>query len=108
MLVDCPTCKPPNRKGIRHQQHCLHDEPGVTVCTCGGNCPDCVGGRVVSESVIEEMGRAIFDRDDAYQWEWESYDEGVHDWYRDKARAAGRVMLEHMEKHTLDNADKVD
>ena len=26
--------KPPNRKGVRHHKDCLHDEPGVTICTC--------------------------------------------------------------------------
>jgi hypothetical protein len=26
--------KAPNRKGVSHQEHCLHDEPGVTICTC--------------------------------------------------------------------------
>ena len=26
--------KPANSKGVRHQNHCLHDEPGVTTCTC--------------------------------------------------------------------------
>lgn len=33
--------KPRNAKGVRHREHCLHDEPGVTVCTCGGcRCPE--------------------------------------------------------------------
>lgn len=26
--------KPPNQKEVRHHVDCLHDEPGVTVCTC--------------------------------------------------------------------------
>jgi len=26
--------KAPNRKGVRHEWDCLHDEPGVTICTC--------------------------------------------------------------------------
>jgi hypothetical protein len=26
--------KPPNRKGVQHQDYCLNDEPGVTICIC--------------------------------------------------------------------------
>lgn len=30
----CPL-KPANAKGKRHSVCCFHDEPGITVCTCG-------------------------------------------------------------------------
>lgn len=30
----CPL-KSPNAKGKRHSICCFHDEPGITVCTCG-------------------------------------------------------------------------
>lgn len=33
-LLDPPPYKPPNRKGIRHHNDCLHDLPGVTICDC--------------------------------------------------------------------------
>jgi hypothetical protein len=33
--------KPMNAKGKRHHITCWHDEPGVTICTCGGcTCDD--------------------------------------------------------------------
>lgn len=33
--------KPMNAKGKRHHVTCFHDEPGITVCTCGGcTCED--------------------------------------------------------------------
>lgn len=34
----CPW-KPANRKGVQHAQCCFHDEPGITICSCGGKRP---------------------------------------------------------------------
>lgn len=35
-VCECPR-KAANRKGVRHHECCWHDEPDITVCTCGAS-----------------------------------------------------------------------
>lgn len=95
MFEPCPTC---GGSG--------HFDPANTSDNreYGKVCPTCEGrGRVVSESVIEEMGRALqqmWEADaerDEDPYEWNELTEDEKEFWRTWAWTAGRVVLEHME-----------